>query len=177
MSSHVQIIVLFVVMDYLLILGKWLAQLLGLSITLKRIVVINGRIYVINGRIYVINGRIYVINGRIYVINGRIYVINGRIYVINGRIYVINGGTCVINGGTCVINGGTCVINGGTCVINAGCNDQYSGKTVHLGNSGKEHFHTVSGQFPSRTVPIPDSSHPGQFPSHKSISIGSLLFY
>ena len=37
MPSHVQIIVLFVVMDYLLILGKWLAQLMGLCITLKRI--------------------------------------------------------------------------------------------------------------------------------------------
>ena len=30
MPSHVQIIVLFVVIDYLLILGKWLAQLMGL---------------------------------------------------------------------------------------------------------------------------------------------------
>ena len=31
-------------------------------------------------------------------------------------------------------------------MINAGCNDQYSGKTVHFGNRGKEHFTQVKQQ-------------------------------
>ena len=32
--------------------------------------------------------------------------------------------------------------NGGIYVVSGGCNSQYSGKTIHFGNRGKEHFHT-----------------------------------
>ena len=32
--------------------------------------------------------------------------------------------------------------NGGIYMVNGSCGDQYSGKTIHFGHRGKEHFHT-----------------------------------